>query len=78
MNCVWAAACYGANALPLLDYAIERGGHVAIGLGDYPYPELGDGSPSNADLVAAVVEIARRHGREIATPVETRAMLGAN
>ena len=77
MSCVWAAACYGANALPLLDYAIERGGHVAIGLGDYPYPELGDGWPSNADLVAAVVEIARRHGREIATPAETRAILGA-
>jgi uncharacterized protein (DUF849 family) len=77
MSCVWAAACYGANALPLLDYAIERGGHVAIGLGDYPYPELGDGWPSNADLVAAVVEIAQRHGREIATPAETRAILGA-
>ncbi|MBW2496192.1 MAG: 3-keto-5-aminohexanoate cleavage protein [Deltaproteobacteria bacterium] len=77
MSCVWAAACYGANALPLLDYAIERGGHAAIGLGDYPYPELGDGWPSNADLVAAVVEIARRHGREIATPAETRAILGA-
>ena len=62
------------------EIAIARGGHVAIGLGDYAYPELGTsangGHPSNAEVVAAVVEIARRHGREIATPDETRARLG--
>lgn len=80
VDCVWAAACYGANALELAEVAIERGGHVAIGLGDYAYPELGTegngGHPSNAEVVAAVVEIAARHGREIATPDETRARLG--
>ncbi len=79
MNCVWAAACYGANALPLAELAIAQGGHVAIGLGDYSYPELragGDGPwPSNADVVASIVQSARRHGREIATPDETRALL---
>ena len=76
VDVVWAAACYGANALDLAEQAIEQGGHVAIGLGDYAYPELGDGQPTNAEVVAAVVEIARRHGREIATPEETRARLG--
>lgn len=75
MDCVWAAACYGANALPLLDHAIARGGHAAIGLGDHPFPEVGNGRPTNAELVAEVVAIARRHGREIATPEETRARL---
>lgn len=78
VDCVWAAACYGANALPLAEQAIEQGGHVAIGLGDYPYSELVDGQPTNADVVAAVVEIAQRHGREIATPAETRAWLSKN
>ncbi len=76
VDCVWAAACYGANAMPLVEVAIERGGHVAIGLGDYAYPEIGRGTPTNADVIAEVVSIARRKGREIATPVEARARLG--
>ena len=76
VDCVWAAACYGANALPLAEIAIERGGHVAIGLGDYAYPEIGDGMPTNAEVIAEVVSIARRKGREIATPKEARARLG--
>ena len=75
VDCLWAAACYGANALPLAEQAIAQGGHVAIGLGDHPYLELGDEPPTNAEVVAAVVEIARRHGREIATSAETRARL---
>lgn len=78
VDCVWAAACFGANALPLAERAIEQGGHVAIGLGDYAYPELAGGQPTNADVVAAVVEIAGRHGREVATPADTRARLTTN
>lgn len=54
--------------------ALEQGGHVAIGLGDYPYPELG--TPTNADLVRRIVQMAEGFGREPATPAETRAMLG--
>jgi len=77
VDCVWAAACYGANALPLAEHAIAQGGHVAIGLGDYPYLELAPEAPTNAAVVAAVVEIAGRHGREIATPAEARARLSA-
>jgi 3-keto-5-aminohexanoate cleavage enzyme len=29
----WAVVCYGGNLLPLVGAAIERGGHIAIGLG---------------------------------------------
>ncbi len=80
IDCVWAAACFGANALPLAEIAIAQGGHVALGLGDYAYPELGSeangGHPSNAEVVAAVVALARRHGREVATPDEARQRLG--
>lgn len=76
IDCLWAAACYGANALPLVDLAIEQGGHVAIGLGDYGYPEIGQGQPTNAEVVAAVAARARAKGRTIATPAETRARLG--
>ena len=76
VDVVWAAAGYGANALALAEQAIAQGGHVAIGLGDHAYPELGDGRPTNADVVAAVARIAKRHGREIATPDEVRERLG--
>ena len=77
VDCLWAAACYGANALDLAECAIEQGGHVAIGLGDYAYPELGEGQPTNAEVVAAVVEIAARHQRPVATPTHTRQRLFA-
>jgi len=54
--------------------ALEAGGHVAIGLGDYPYPELG--TPTNAELVKRLVHMAEGFGRTPATPAETRKMLG--
>lgn len=56
--------------------AIEMGGHVAVGLGDYGWPELG--TPNNGDVVRNIVQIARMMGREIATPEETREMFQMN
>jgi uncharacterized protein (DUF849 family) len=64
----------GGNLLPLVAAAIERGAHVAIGLGDHAYPELG--TPNNAELVREVARIARGCGRELATPAEVRGLLG--
>lgn len=72
----WTINAKPGNLLPLADIAIRDGGHVAIGIGDNPYSDLG--APRNADLVRRVVEMARRHGREIATPEEAREMLGAS
>ncbi len=54
--------------------AIEMGGHVAVGLEDYAYTELG--APTNADVVREVARLARAMGREAATPDDTREMLG--
>ena len=73
-NWQWSVLCVGGNLFPLVAAAIERGGHVSIGLGDYPYPELE--RPTNARLVARVAQIAREMGREVATPSEAREMLG--
>lgn len=74
-ECHWAVACYGASNLELAQIAIEQGGHVAIGLGDYAYPELAGGQPTNAEVVAEVAAMARRAGRDLATPAEVRALL---
>jgi 3-keto-5-aminohexanoate cleavage enzyme len=54
--------------------AIEMGGHCAVGLGDYGWPELG--APNNGDVVRHIVEIAKMMGRKIASPAEAREMLG--
>lgn len=70
----WTVACKEGSLLELAGLAISRGGHVAVGLGDYHYEELG--SPTNADLVRSIVEMARAAGREVATPAEARRMIG--
>jgi 3-keto-5-aminohexanoate cleavage enzyme len=72
----WTVCNYGGNLLPLVAQAISQGGHVSIGLGDYHYNELGE--PTNAELVARVVEIAREFGREVATPAEAKQILGVH
>jgi 3-keto-5-aminohexanoate cleavage enzyme len=71
---LWTVNNGGGNLLPLVAAAIERGGHIAIGLGDYAYPELGQ--PTNADLVREVARIARGCGKQLATPAEVREVLG--
>lgn len=53
--------------------AIERGGHVSAGLGDYGWPELG--LPDNAGVVSHVAGLARAMGREVATVAQTRDLL---
>jgi uncharacterized protein (DUF849 family) len=73
-NWQWSVLCVGGNLFPIAAAAMESGGHVSIGLGDYPYRELE--LPTNARLVGRVAQIARETGREIATPAEARQMLG--
>jgi 3-keto-5-aminohexanoate cleavage enzyme len=52
------------------------GGHVRVGMEDNLYLRRGQPVESNAQLVERTVEIAELLGREVATPAETRAMLG--
>ena len=52
--------------------ALERGGHVRVGLEDYG----GAHKPRNADLVTQVATLAREVGRRVATPAEAAELLG--
>lgn len=70
----WTVMNYGGNLLPLAGAVIAMGGHISIGLGDYTYAELGH--PTNADLVARVVALARDAGRPVATPAEAKTIMG--
>lgn len=69
----WLVVCKEGNLLPIAAAALALGGHISIGLGDYPYPELG--SPTNSDVVREVVRLAQAAGREPATPADVRSML---
>ena len=69
----WSVLCHGGDMLEFVPEVVRMGGHVSIGLGDFAHPGLGQ--PSNAQLVARVVNIAREQGREVATPDEARELL---
>ena len=70
----WATAVLGgdASATGMTRLAIERGGHVRIGLEDY----CGEAAPSNLELLAEAVALCHEVGRPIATPGQARAILG--
>lgn len=69
----WTVNCLGGNLLNIAPAICRLGGHMAIGIGDYPYRELG--TPTNADIIARAVDIAQKVGREPATPAEARQIL---
>jgi uncharacterized protein (DUF849 family) len=70
----WSVICWNGNVLQMARWAIELGGHVSVGLGDWGYDELG--SPRNEDIVAHVAAMATAAGRPIASPDDVRTLLG--
>ena len=56
--------------------SILFGGNVRVGFEDNIYIEKGRLAKNNAESVAKIVRIAKELGREIASPAETREMLG--
>lgn len=71
---VWSVLCKGGNLFAPAAVALERGGSIAVGLGDYTYPELG--CPTNREVVQRFADLGRAIGLEVATPAETRTLLG--
>lgn len=70
----WAVAVVGGDVIAsgLARLALERGGHLRVGLEDY----AGAQQPANAELVAEAATLARRVGREVADPAQAAAILG--
>jgi uncharacterized protein (DUF849 family) len=70
----WAVTVLGGDVTEhgLARYALEKGGHVRVGLEDYAGPN----TPSNLELVEQVVKLASEVGRPVATPDEAAAILG--
>jgi uncharacterized protein (DUF849 family) len=61
----WAVAVIGGDVVRsgMAKLAVERGGHIRVGLEDY----AGERTPSNEELVRQAVEVAGRAGRAVAT-----------
>jgi 3-keto-5-aminohexanoate cleavage enzyme len=68
----WAVAVLGGSLLdtPIARAALERGGHLRIGLEDW------DTGPTNAEQTAAAAKLCREVGRSVATIDEAARLLG--
>ena len=74
----WMVCAFGPNESAILEEAAKKGGHIRVGFENNLCrpPDMGGGpAADNAELVAAAVAAARRHGREPATPRQTRQLL---
>lgn len=71
-----SVSAMGPFQLPLTTIAIAMGLHVRVGLEDNIYYKKGELAKNNAQLVERTARIARELNREIATPTQTREMLG--
>jgi uncharacterized protein (DUF849 family) len=69
----WSVAVLGGDVVGcgLADFALERGGHLRVGLEDY----AGARKPTNVELVEQVADLIERSGRRAATPRETQHLL---
>lgn len=70
----WASNIVGGNLLNLAEMTARLGGHLAPGIGDYAYTELG--CPSNEEVIRRAARMVRATGREIASPDDARELLG--
>ena len=70
----WSVAILGGDVVEsgMARWALERGGHVRVGLEDY----AGSRRPTNAELVRQAVALCDEVGRPVATGAEARSLLG--
>ncbi|MFO1464824.1 MAG: 3-keto-5-aminohexanoate cleavage protein, partial [Steroidobacteraceae bacterium] len=73
---VWLCSGIGPFQLPLTTMALFMGGHVRVGLEDNLYYARGRKFKDNAEAVRRAVRLAGELNRKVATPAETRALLG--
>ena len=73
---IWSVLAAGRFQMPFVTQAAMMGGHVRVGLEDSIYLEKGVLAKSNADQVKKIRQILEELGMEIATPKDTRQILG--
>ena len=75
----WSATGIGRFQTQINVAAIVMGGHVRVGIEDSIYYKYAEKQlATNTKLVERIVRIAKEVGRDIATPCETRKILGVS
>lgn len=75
-NATWSSCGVGAAQFAGAFHAAVNGGHIRVGLEDNIWLTKGRLAEGSWEQVARAVEIAKLADREVATPDETREMLG--
>ncbi len=75
-DATWAVAGIGRWHIPASMVALVTGGHIRVGFEDNIYYHKGIIADSNAQLVSRIARIAHEIGRPLATPSQTREILG--
>ena len=75
-SATWAVAGIGRFHIPASLTAMVNGGHIRVGFEDNIFYHKGVIAESNAQLVARMARIAAEIGRPLATPAQTRSLLG--
>jgi uncharacterized protein (DUF849 family) len=70
----WSVGVLGGDVFDegLAKHALERGGHLHVGLEDY----AGSDKPTNVEIVARAVELCAEVGRPVATIADAEQILG--
>lgn len=72
----WGALGIGRGHLPIMYTTLALGGHVRVGMEDNIYYSKGVLAKSNVEFIERTKRIAVEIDKEIATPDETRTILG--
>jgi 3-keto-5-aminohexanoate cleavage enzyme len=72
----WMATAIGWQNFPMMAVTLALGGHIRTGLEDVVYVGPGEYAQSNAQLVTRAKAICDAVGRPVATPAQTREILG--
>ncbi len=71
----WTVAGIGRFEFPMVELALKLDGHIRVGLEDNIFLAKGVLAKGSHELVQKAVELARRYGRDPATPAEARGIL---
>ena len=74
----WCGAGIGRHQIEMNEWCIAAGGHVRTGLEDNVRLDRDTLAPSNAALVQRAADLCARYNRSVATPKQTREILGLN
>lgn len=73
---VWSVLAAGRHQMPLVSQGVQMGGHARVGLEDSLFLNPGELAKSNVDQIKKMTRILSEFNIDIATPAETRELLG--